>query len=192
MITEFLWLTSLRLKVFQRDFLRRKLDKWVKCFLPKLERESTRTDKCRLVASVERLEIGNEYNAVIWRFCKFDGNKGILFDVNKKQLEEFRATSFQKKILRENPELLNVLIRRSEIKEENGKWQISNELEEKKIIVFCEKFGETEFAVRVQIFDPFLFTKMFPANQIKWRTHSRDVKSPHHFHPTTAKWWGGQ
>jgi hypothetical protein len=38
-------------------------------------------------------------------------------------------------------------------------------------IVFCEKFRKSEFAIRVQNFDPFLFTEKFTANQIKWETH---------------------
>ena len=112
-----------------------------------------------------------------WRFCKFDGNEGILFDQDRKQLEEFEATSFQKKILRKNQDLVNIFISRSEIKEENGKWQLLDGLKEKIIseggeaIVFCEKFGESEYAVRVQIFDPFLFTTMFAVNLMKWKTH---------------------
>ena len=176
MITEFLRLTVLTLNENEKEALRGRLNEWLKCFLPKLKRESTRTAKCRLLASVERHELRYDNYAVRWRFCKFDGKKGILFDKNKK-LEEFEATFFQKKILRENPDLLNVLIGRSEIKEENGKWQLLDGLKEKIIseggeaIVFCEKFGEKEFAVRVQIFDPFLFTTMFAANQIKWKTH---------------------
>ena len=96
MITEFLWLTLLTLKENEIEALRGKFDEWLKCFLPKLKRESTRTAKCRLLASVERHEFGDKWNAENWRFCKFDGNKGILFDKDKKQLEEFEATSFQK------------------------------------------------------------------------------------------------
>jgi hypothetical protein len=177
MITEFLWLTLLTLKKDEREALRGKLDEWLKCFLPKLKRESTRTAKCRLLASVERHEFEYKSDAEKWRYCKFVGNKGIIFKENKGQLVDFEATSFQKKILRENPELRNVFIGRSEIKEENGKWQLLDGLKEKIIseggeaIVFSEKFGENEFAVRVQIFDPFLFTTMFAANQIKWKTH---------------------
>jgi hypothetical protein len=148
MITEFLWLTCLTLKKDKRKKLRGKFDEWLKCFLPKLKRESTKTAKCRLIASVERHEFEYNGNAEKWRFCKFDGNKGIIFNKNRNQLERFEATSFQKKILRENPELLNVFISRSEINEENGKWQLSDLLKEKIIseggeaIVFCEKFGE--------------------------------------------------
>jgi hypothetical protein len=177
MITEFLWLTSLTLNEEKREALRDKFDEWLKCFLPKLKRESTRTAKCRLLASVERHEFDDYDNAALWRFCKFDGNKGIIFDKDKEQKEEFEATSFQKKILRENPDLLNVLIGRSEIKEENGKWQLLDGLKEKIIseggeaIIFSEKFGDREFAVRVQVFDPFLLTDEYAVNQIRWRTH---------------------
>jgi hypothetical protein len=73
--------------------------------LPKLGKESTRTAKCRLLASVERQQFAKEWNSRDWRFCKFDGNKGIVSNKNKEQVEEFGATSFQKKILRENHEL---------------------------------------------------------------------------------------
>ena len=177
MITEFLWLTLLTLNENEREALRGRFDEWLKCFLPKLKRESTRTAKCRLLASVERHEFKDKLNAISWRFCKFDGNEGIIFDANKKQKEVFDATSFQKKILRENPDLLNVLIGRSEMKEENGKWQFLDGLKKKMIseggeaIVFSEKFGDGDFAVRVQVFDPFLFTTKLAANQIRWTTH---------------------
>ena len=77
MITEFLWLTLLTLKENEREALRGKFDEWLKCFLPKHERESTRTAKCRLVASVERHEFGDFFTAKNWRFCKFLGNIGI-------------------------------------------------------------------------------------------------------------------
>jgi len=177
MLTEFALLTALTLNSDEREVLRDKIDEWVKLFLPKLERESTRTEKCRLVASVERHEFGRFGSARNWRFCKFDGNKGILFDENEEELEEFKATSFQKKILRQNPTLSNVVLDRSEIMEENGKWNLKNELKNKLLseggeaIVFSEKFGENLMAVRIAVFDSFLFTKQFGAGQIKWRTH---------------------
>ena len=179
MITEFLWLTLLTLNENEQEALRGRIGEWVKFFLPKLERETTRTEKCRLIASVERHEFGDKLNAHKWRFCKFVGNIGYLFDENKKQLKkgEFETTSFQKKILRENPNLKNVFIGRSEIKEENGEWNLKNELSDKLInsggeaIVFSEFFGDTEMAVRVQIFDPFLLSKKFGADQIKWKTN---------------------
>ncbi|CBY15690.1 unnamed protein product [Oikopleura dioica] len=177
MITEFLWLTALTLNKDEKEALRGEINEWMKLFLPKLERESTRTEKCRLVASVERHQFGNDENAGYWRFCKFVGKKGIIFRENQTQLEEFEATSFQKKILDRNPNLSNVFIGRSEIKEENGKWKLENELKERIIsegveaIVFREKFGKDEMAVRIQIFDPFLFSQKFGADLIKFKTH---------------------
>ena len=108
MLTEFALLTALTLTDDEREVLRNKVNGWVKSILPKLKRESSRTEKCRLIASVERHEFRYNYNAIKWRFFKFVGNKGILFDEKKRQLEdsrtgrpfgEFEATSFQKKIL---------------------------------------------------------------------------------------------
>ena len=177
MITEFLWLTALTLNKDEKEALRGEINEWMKLFLTKLERESTRTEKCRLVASVERNEFRDKLRAKYWRFCKFVGKKGIIFDEDLERLEEFEATSFQKKILRRNPNLSNVFIGRSEIKEESGKWKLENELKGRIIseggeaIVFSEKFGKVEMAVRIQIFDPFLFTKKLGANLVKWKTH---------------------
>ena len=172
MISEFLWLTLLTVNDDEREILREKVNQWVKLFLSKLCRETTRTAKCRLIASVERHEFEDEENAVDWRFCKFDENKGFLFDQDKVLLEEFPSTFFQKKLL---PGLENIFIGRSEIREENGQWKLEDELKGKLInsggeaVVFSEEFGETEMAVRVQIFDPFFLTKKF--GDLKWKTH---------------------
>jgi len=63
------------------------------------------------------------------------------------------------------------------MKEENGKWNLKNELKDELLseggeaIVLNQKFGENLMAVRIAVFDPFLFTKKFCAGQIKWRTH---------------------
>ena len=127
MLTEFCFLATLTLNEDERAVLRGEIDEWVKYFLPKLERESTRTEKCRLIASIERREFGNYYNAVEWRFCKFIGKIGIIFDDEKDELEKFKITSFQKKILLRNPSLENLLIGRNEIKEETGFWKLNNE-----------------------------------------------------------------
>ena len=177
MLTEFCFLAALTLNEDERAVLRSEIDKWVKCFLPKLERESTRTEKCRLIASVERHEFGDNFIAKEWRFCKFVGKNGIIFDDNKKEIEKFKLTSFQKKILRQNPSLKNVFLGRSEIKEETGFWKLNDELKNKIIseggeaIIFLEKFGNLKAAVRIHIFDAFLFTSNFGAKKIKWKTN---------------------
>ena len=100
-VTEFSWLTSLTLKKKKREALRGKMDQWVKCFLPKLERESTRTAKCRLIASVERHEFREflETSAADWRFFKFVGKTGIIFNENNRKLEDFKATAIFSEIL---------------------------------------------------------------------------------------------
>ena len=69
MLTEFCFLAALTLNEDERAVLRGEIDEWVKSFLPKLERESTREEKCRLIASVERHEFEDIFNASKWRFC---------------------------------------------------------------------------------------------------------------------------
>ena len=107
----------------------------------------------------------------------FVGKNGILFNDDKKELEKFKLTSFQKKILRRNPTLENVFLGRFEIKEETGFWKLNNELKNKIIskggeaIIFLEKFGNLKTAVRIHIFDAFLFTTNFGANELKWKTN---------------------
>ncbi|CBY40980.1 unnamed protein product [Oikopleura dioica] len=163
MFTEFLWLTALTLNEDEREALKGEINEWVKCFLPKLERESTRTDKCRLVASVERHEFGDDRGA----FYLMKRNKCWK---NSKQLQS-KKKKFQ------NPSLSDVFIERYEIKEESGEWKLDNQLKGKLIseggeaLVFSEKFGGHEMAVRVQIFDPILFTKKLGGDQIKLKTH---------------------
>ena len=65
---------------------------------------------------------------------------------------------------------MNEKISRWEIKEESGKWDLPGEIETKLIseggeaLVISEQFGNLETAVRVQVFDPFLFTDGFGAD----------------------------
>ena len=177
MLTDFALLTVLTLNSDERAVLRDKIDEWLKCFLPKLERETTRSEKCTLISSVERHEFGDDDNAEYWRFCKFDGTNGTIFDKDKDKLENFKLTSFQKRILRKNPDLKNVFLGRFEINEENGEWNLNDELERKIIseggeaLIFSQKFGNYEVAVRIQVFDSFLFTPKLGVDKIKWKTH---------------------
>ncbi len=130
-----------------------------------------------MIASVERQEFEYYGYAEKWRFCKFVGKNGIIFDDEKEELEKFKITFFQKKILRRNPSLKNVFLGRSKIKEESGEWKLNDELKNKKIseggeaLIFLEKFGNLEAVVRTHIFDAFLFTTKFGANELKWKTN---------------------
>ena len=66
---------------------------------------------------------------------------------------------------------------RSKIKQETGKWNIPADLQSKKIssggeaLIFSERFEDLETAVRVQIFDPLLFTKDFGFDSLTWKIH---------------------
>ncbi|CBY12417.1 unnamed protein product [Oikopleura dioica] len=177
MLTEFGFLAVLTLNSDEREILRNEIDEWVECFLPKLERESTREDKCRLVASVKRHEFGDYNHARPWGYCKFVGNTGIIFWEENIELERFKTTPFQRKILRRNPTLENVILGRFEIKEETGEWKLNDELKNKMIseggeaLIILEQFGKLETAVRIHVFDAFLFTTKFGQNELKWRTH---------------------
>ena len=80
-------------------------------------------------------------------------------------------------ILKSDSSLKNQLLCRSKIKHESGKWEIPVDLQNEKIssggeaLIFSERFGDLETAVRVQIFDPFLFTKDFGLDLLTWTIH---------------------
>ena len=65
---------------------------------------------------------------------------------------------------------------------ETGRWNIPTDLENRKIseggeaLVFYENFGDLETAVRVQIFDPFLFTNDFGLDSLSLKIHFRKGK----------------
>ena len=90
-------------------------------------------------------------------------------------------TEIQKQILLAEPALKNKKISRWEIKEELGEWDLPHEIETKRIsgggeaIVFEEQFGSLETAVRVQVFDPFLFTDR--SGSFSWRINLSKGKS---------------
>ena len=83
------------------------------------------------------------------------------------------ADPSQKQILLSEPTLMNKKIGRWEIEEELGEWDLPDEIKTKLIseggeaLVFEEQFGSLETAVRVQVFDPFLFTDR--AGSFSWR-----------------------
>ena len=160
---------------------REKVETWLEGFLPKLERSTTRTQKCRLLESVERMEFEyNEY-AVWWDHVKFGKDwrrrsYGKILE-KKKDLENFAVTDFQKTIFEEEKTLFGQKIRRSEIKQESGEWKMSTEFEANFIsqggeaIVLEESFDGLDVAVRVQVFDPFLFTKNLKREDISCEIH---------------------
>jgi hypothetical protein len=91
-------------------------------------------------------------------------------------------TEFQKNILKSDSSLKYQLFCRSKIKQETGKWNIPADLQSKKIssggeaLIFSEKFGDVETAVRVQIFDPFLFTDDYGFDSLTCKIHFQKGK----------------
>ena len=71
----------------------------------------------------------------------------------------------------------NEFIGRFEIKEESGEWKFGNELKRKLLseggeaIVLKWIFGRVEMAVRIHLFDAYLFTDKFAASELKCKTH---------------------
>ena len=118
------------------------------------------------------MEFDMSWYAYKWQFLRFDEEDGDLLDKTEHSLQKFQLPEY----LKQDAALQNQLSR-SEIKEENGEWQIPAELELKilseggEALVFSEKFGDVETAVRVQIFDPFLFTDDFSLHLLTWKIH---------------------
>jgi hypothetical protein len=164
------------LPVWERENGKIEFENWLTGFLAKLKRTSTRTEKCRLISSVERMTFENDNYAAWWKNVRFGEDEVEIFG-RFGCLQKIKLTKFQKMILNSNSNLKNVMISRSEIKEENGKWEIEAELKKKLLskggeaLVFSEEFGNLETAVRLQIFDSSLFTKDFGLDSITWKIH---------------------
>ncbi|CBY34125.1 unnamed protein product [Oikopleura dioica] len=164
-----------KLPVWERENGKNEIEKWLEGFLAKLKRTSTRTEKCRLILAVERMQFEEDWYAAAWNYVQFGEENGEIFDKWNESLQNLNITEFQKQILKSNSSLKNQLVGHSEIKEEKGEWNIPAELKTKIIseggeaLVFSEKFGIYEIAVRIQIFDPFLFTENFGLDLLTWK-----------------------
>ena len=156
------------------------VENWLEEFVQKLKRTSTRSQKCRLILSIERmLLVENDY-ANRWQRLRISEDYGEIFDEQFSRIQKIKTTEFQRLLLRYDAALKNHLISRSDVSEENGNWHIPAELLPKIIseggeaLVLSEEFGSLKTAVRVQIFDPFLFTKDFGVDSISWKIHMRE------------------
>ena len=163
--------------IWEREKGKKEMKIWLTGFLAKLKRNSTRTQKCRLISSIERMNFEKDDNAAVWQYVRFGENEAEIFRKKKTSLEKIKLTKFQKMILKSDSSLKNQFLCRSKIKPETGKWDIPADLKNRKIseggeaLIFLEKFGDLETAVRVQIFDPFLFTKDFGIDSLTCKIH---------------------
>ena len=162
---------------WKRRHGKEEIGNWLTNFFAKLKRTSTRTQKCRLISSVERMEFEDDWQFVYWKYVRFGDVEAEIFDKHKKLRQKLKITEFQKGILESDESLKHRYLSRSEINEENGEWKIPAELKEKLLsrggeaLVFSETFGDVKTAVRLQIFDPFLFTKDFGLDSITPKIH---------------------
>ena len=119
------------------------------------------------------MDFEDDWNAAHWKYVEFgeDGSGNI------GRREHFKITNFQKTILEEDKSLFGQEIGRSEVMQESGEWNLSEELEAKAIsqggeaIVLQENFDGLDVAVRVQVFDPFLFTEELKNEDISYEIH---------------------
>ena len=158
---------------WEKENGKKEIENWLKGFLSKLKRTSTRTERCRLILSVERMKFDDDHIAATWKDAVFNNRKVVLYDINGKSLETSDMTYFQKEIIKKNPELINQKLSRYDIKEEYGKWDLAQDMESKMIssggeaIILEEQFGDLKVAVRVHVFDPYLFTDADTLQQAK-------------------------
>ena len=177
MLQQLAILAGLRINDHPPELKKNKVEAWLKGFVLKLKRKTSRSQKCRLLSAVERTEFSDDENAYYWQYCEFGAIKATIYNKWKNKREDFEMTAIQKEILAAEPALRNNLISRWEIKEERGEWELPDEIKGKLIseggeaLVISELFGNLEAAVRVQVFDPFLFTDGFGADSFSWRIH---------------------
>ena len=161
--------------VWERENGKEEIGNWLTGLLAKLKRTSTRTQKCRLISSVERMTFEEDVYAATWEYVRFGEEQAEIFYKNKVRHQKIKLTEFQIMILKSNQNLKNKLISRSEIREESGEWEISADLKKKLLseggeaLVFSEFIGDFETVVRLHIFEPFLFTKSFALDSLSWK-----------------------
>ena len=138
------------------------VEQWLESFTKKLERQTSRNDKDRLLLSVDRAYFKNDEGAG-WTRVKFEKETGHV-EFNTGQTE-FGITPFQKKLISEIKGFKdNEWIQKSELKEETGTWKHTDDKSKSTIhiggeaILTRETIGNGDFAVRVQAFDTAIFT----------------------------------
>jgi hypothetical protein len=167
---------KMKIKTHPRELTRNNLEKWRKEFFKKVKRTTTRTDLDRLILAVDRRKFEDNIMGD-WTEVIFENEKGKVTN-DRKRSEKFEISEFERKILDRAPNLKTRKIIRSDLKEENGEWQLCNSL--KKIssggeaVVFEEIISGLKVAVRVACFDSALFTKEMEQNEFEWHLSKGD------------------
>ena len=118
----------IKIKTHPKELTRENLEKWRKEFVKKVKRTTTRTDLDRLILAVERREFENKEMAE-WTEVVFENREGKV-TTKYDQSEEFKISEFERKILERNQYLEKREIAKSELKEEQGEWQLDKTIKE--------------------------------------------------------------
>ena len=115
-----------------RELTRENLEIWRKEFVKKIGRTTTRTDVDRLILAVDRRTfVEDDIFALFptWTKVIFEDRKGKVTKENGSS-EEFKVSEFERKILERNQYLEKREIAKSELKEEQGEWQLDKTIKE--------------------------------------------------------------
>ena len=152
-----------------RELTRENLDKWLEEFLKKIKKTTSRRQLDRIILAVERRQFRSDRMGR-WTEVTFKDGKGRVVRENGDS-EEWTISCFERKIIEASPDLVRK-IDRSELKEETGEWKLDETLKTistgGEAIVLEEEIGGLEVAVRVQCFDPELFTRELDGYDFEW------------------------
>ena len=161
-----------------RELTRDNLKQWQTEFVKKIGRTTTRTDSDRLILAVERREF-NRHDMAQWTEVIFEDGIGKV--TGKYASEEFIISEFERKVLEksQNQNLNGLIMKKSELKEEDVEWQLENSL--KKIssggeaVILEEIISGLKVAVRVQCFDSLIFTGDLKEYEFVWHLSSGEI-----------------
>ena len=140
----------------------------------------------RLILAVERREFKNRKMAE-WTKVIFEEREGKVTKKTKwknggktVESEEFKVSEFERKILERYQSLKARKIKKTDLKEEKGKWQLDTTIKEissgGEAVVLEELIAGLKLAVRVQCFDSALFTGDMENYEYEWNLSNGDFK----------------
>ena len=160
---------NMEITTHPKELTRANLEIWTENFVKKLRRRTERTDVARLISSVERREfLDHEFSQ--WSEVHFKNGRGSVYKADKKS-EDFEVSVFERRILGENADRV---IKRSELKAEQEVWELDQSLlkisEGGEAVILKEVVveGGSEYAIRVQAFDPAAFTDGIDDYDFQW------------------------
>ena len=94
-------MSSERVKIADHptELERKNIEAWLIEFLPKLGRTTTRTQRCRILESIERMQFKDDLTAAKWEYVQFtEKGLGEISGKDRQRIEDFAVTKLQKTI----------------------------------------------------------------------------------------------